>query len=162
MSKAMITVEGYVARDVEVNHTQGGKAVATVVVPHTPRRKSRDTGEFEDAGPTTWFEASCWERDAEAAGALVKGDYVVVTGQPQLETYEKRDGTGGAKVAIKFATVGLVRSARQGAAGGVNANASGGWAVPGAGGPQNAAKGFDPAAQRQHVQGGGSYDEAPF
>ncbi len=108
MSKATVTVEGLVARDVEVKYTKGGQSVANVVVPHTPRK--REGNEWVDAGPTTWFEASLWDAAAESAGGIGKGDLVVITGQPQVETYEGRNGTG-VKVVVRFATVGLVKRA---------------------------------------------------
>lgn len=155
MSKATIQVEGLVARDVEVRRTQSGSAVATVVVPHTPRRKNRDTGEWEDAAATTWCEASLWNEAAEQVADIQKGDLVLISGQPQVEVYEKRDGSSGAKLKIVFATVGVIRRAGggQGGAGRTQTASADQWATPAA---------FDAQAQAQHVQGGWDDAPAPF
>lgn len=105
MSKATISVEGFVARDPELRQVNG-KAVVAVDVAHTPRKK--DGNDWADAGPTIWFQASFWERDAQAIAATVrKGSLVTVTGQPELNVYEKQDGTSGVSVRIKFGTLGV-------------------------------------------------------
>lgn len=155
MSKATMTVEGVLARDVTINRTGTGRGVATLVVPHMPRRKNRDTGEWEDAAPvTTWVEASLWNEDADQVADWRKGDVVIMTGQPQLETYEKRDGTVSATVKLVFATVGLVKrsQAPQEARGQAN---SGGWAQE----PTQATSGAQAGAQWAAAEpGGGGWD----
>ncbi|WP_437582705.1 single-stranded DNA-binding protein [Paramicrobacterium sp. CJ85] len=113
MSKATTTVEGFAAEP-RRSQTQAGKDVLTVAVAHTPRRKNRETGEFEDAGPTTWFEAAFWEQDAHAVAQVVsKGTLVTITGQPEVNVFTKQDGTTGATVRLKFATLGVVPRAQQ-------------------------------------------------
>ncbi len=137
MSRATIIVEGLVSRDVQVKYTQAGQAVANVTVPHMPQRKNRDTGEWVDAASATmWVEASLWDEAAEAAADIRKGDVVRITGQPQLDTYEGRNGQG-VKIVVKSATVGLVKrgEARQVPATAPQTSGSGQWAaapIPGA------------------------------
>lgn len=134
MSKATLTIEGFVAKDPELgNHN--GKSVTSVTVPHTPRRKNQQTGQFEDAGPTLWVQASFWEADAEAVVANVrKGTLVTITGQPELRVYTKQDGTTGAELGLKFGTLGVIPRQQTGQ-GAPQTSAAGDWQsqpVPGA------------------------------
>lgn len=112
MSKATLTIEGFVAKDPELgNHN--GKSVTNVTVPHTPRRKNQQTGQFEDAGPTLWVQASFWGADAEAIAATVsKGTLVTITGQPDLRVFQKQDGTTDAALSLKFGTLGVIPRAQ--------------------------------------------------
>ena len=108
MSKATLTIEGFVAADPEIRDVNG-QQVATINVPHTPRRKNRDTGQFEDAGDTLWVQASFWGPDAIAVThAARKGALVIITGQPELNVYTKNNGDTGASLRIKFATLGVI------------------------------------------------------
>lgn len=108
MSKATLTIEGFIARDPETRDVNG-QQVATVTVPHTPRRKNRDTGQFEDAGDTLWVQASFWGDDAAAIIQTArKGELVTITGQPELNVYTKNDGTAAASLRLKFATLGII------------------------------------------------------
>lgn len=118
MSKATFTVEGFVAKAPELG-SHNGKSVTNVTVPHTPRRKNQQTGQFEDAGPTLWVQASFWEADAEAIVATVgKGTLVTITGQPELNVYTKQDGTTDAQLRLRFGTLGVIpRQEAQGHAG---------------------------------------------
>lgn len=107
MSKATMTVEGFVARDLEVRDA-GGKPVVNVVVPHTPQKRDQ-AGQWVDAGETLWVEVAFWERDAHAIAAMVrKGTLVTITGTPELRPYTKTDGTPATKLTLKFATLGVI------------------------------------------------------
>lgn len=139
MSKATLTIEGFVAKAPELgNHN--GKAVINVTVPHTPRRKNQQ-GQYEDAGPTLWVQASFWEKDAEAIAATVsKGTLVTITGQPELRVFQKQDGTTDAALSLKFGTLGIIPRAEHGGSGGRSQSQTGqsdGWGNQGA---QNAAQ----------------------
>ena len=108
MSKATLTVEGFVAKDPEVRYHEG-KAVVNVSVPHTPRKLNKQSNQWEDAGPTLWVQASFWERDAEAIAAVVrKGSLVTITGQPELNVYTKQDGGVDAQLRLKFGTLAVI------------------------------------------------------
>src|SRR5690606_23849664 len=139
MSKATLTIEGFVAKAPELgNHN--GKSVTNVTVPHTPRRKNQQTGQFEDAGPTLWVQASFWEADAEAIVATVgKGTLVTITGQPELSVYAKQDGTTDAQLRLRFGTLGVIpRQQAQDRAGSSGASSGADWASAPTGGAQNA------------------------
>ena len=108
MSKATMTIEGFVARDPEIRDVNG-QQVATVTVPHTPRRKNRDTGQFEDSGDTLWVQASFWGDEAVAVTHEArKGALVTITGQPELNVYTKNSGETAAQLRLKFATLGVI------------------------------------------------------
>ena len=139
MSKATLTIEGFVAKDPELGSYEG-KPVTNVSVAHTPRRLNKATNEWEDAGPTLWVQASFWERDAEAVVAAVsKGTLVTVTGQPELHLYQRQDGTTDGSVRLRFATLGVIpRAARpQSQEPQWSAPAADAWATPGAFGDEN-------------------------
>lgn len=108
MSKATLTIEGFVAKAPELGNYQG-KAVTNVSVAHTPRRKNQQTGQYEDAGPTLWVQAAFWEQDAESIVSVVtKGTLVTITGQPELRVFQKQDGTTDAGLTLKFGTLGVI------------------------------------------------------
>lgn len=111
MSKATITVEGFVTKDPEMRQVNG-KSVIAVDIAHTPRKKDGD--QWVDAGETIWFQASFWDRDAHAIAAAVrKSTLVTVTGQPELNLYQRQDGTSGVSVRIKFGTLGIIPREQQ-------------------------------------------------
>ena len=136
MSKATTTVEGFVANELEMRDVNGHRVVK-VTVPHTPRRKNRDTGQWEDAGETVWFTASFWDEQADTIlSGVAKRDLVVVTGQPATRGYQKQDGSIAVETELKFATLGVVPRAAdrgQGRAGAPNAGGAGDepWSTPG-------------------------------
>lgn len=108
MSTASIQLEGYVAQTPELKFSQGGDAFLNVTVPHTPRRKNRDTGEWEDAGDTLWVRFTLWREDAHRyADLLTKGTHVTVTGEPELRKWENGD-KHGADLQIKFPRVSII------------------------------------------------------
>lgn len=113
MSKATLTIEGFVAKDPELNY-HNGKPVTNVSVGHTPRRLNKQTNQWEDAGPTLWTQASFWDTDAEAiVNTVHKGTLVTITGQPEIRVYQKQDGTTDASLTIKFGTLGVIPRAEQ-------------------------------------------------
>lgn len=106
MSKATITVEGFVTKDPEMRQVNG-KSVIAVDIAHTPRKKDGD--QWVDAGETIWFQASFWEKEAEAIALSVrKSTLVTVTGQPELNVFTKQDGSTSVSVRIKFGTLGII------------------------------------------------------
>lgn len=114
MSKvSTITVEGYLAQDVEVRQTNAG-AVAEVTVPHTRRRKNQQTGQYEDAGATTWFKAAFWKDDIARVQGLKKGTPVILMGElGEVRAYVKSDNTAGANVVLLFASIGVTPARTQ-------------------------------------------------
>ncbi|MDY1005726.1 single-stranded DNA-binding protein [Curtobacterium sp. CFBP9011] len=108
MSKGTMTVEGFVANEPSLNRTNSGKSVISVTVPHQ-RSKRQEDGTWERQGETTWVEAAFWEDQADLiAQQVAKGTAVILTGDPEVQVYAKRDGTAGAKVVLRFPTLGIV------------------------------------------------------
>lgn len=155
-SKTEATIRGYLASDPRLNETQTGRRVANVSVGYTPQKKTQQG--YEDLAPTTWFEAALWDDAAGAAAELRKGDEVVLTGSPHVEVYDRKDGGSGVKVVLRFASCALLetaesRDARKSGRGAPNGAGADQWAQP---------AGFEPQAQREHVERGGFGDEPPF
>jgi single-stranded DNA-binding protein len=157
MSKGTLTVEGFVSNEPRLNRTNNGKSVISVTVPHQ-RSKRLENGDWERQGETTWCEGTFWEDQADVVAEMVsKGTAVIMTGDPEVQIYDKRDGTKGAKVVLRFPTIGVVpRVQRQQGEGGSSRPQQGGgepWAPQGGAQPQG-----DVWAQ----QGGTYDDETPF
>jgi single-strand DNA-binding protein len=115
MSKAAITVEAFVANELNIREA-GGHRVLDVSLPHTPSKKD-DQGQWVDAGPTTWYQATFWDEHADVVlRTIEKGSLVTVSGFPEIEVYSRTDGTPGGKVLIKYPTLAVVvRRPKQGA-----------------------------------------------
>jgi single-stranded DNA-binding protein len=110
-----------------------------------------------DAGDTIWFQASFWERDAQAIAASVrKGTLVTVTGQPELNVYQKQDGSSGVSVRIKFGTLGIIPRDGQGSRGGASTGPAADWDSAPAAKPQTGAQ------TEAWAPAGGYNDETPF
>lgn len=140
---ADIQLTGNLGSDAELTFTPNGKAKLEFSVGTTPRRLNQQTNEWEDAGETTWWRVTEWERKAEFwADHLVKGTKVVVTGTASVRTYEKKDGSKGFSAEVKPRTISVVPKAtstgnKQQAPTGVHAIPGGGygagsdpWAAP--------------------------------
>jgi single-stranded DNA-binding protein len=132
MSKATTTIEGFVSQTPELRTTTSGKRVVAISIPHQ-RQKKTDQG-YENIGDTTWAEATFWDAEADLIASQVqKGTAVIVTGDPEVQPYLKNDGTPGAKVILRFPTLGIVpRVPKQQAAsqqqGGYQAAGADAWA----------------------------------
>ncbi len=85
-----IRITGNLARPLELRYTQSGKAVLNGRLADTPRRRNRDTQQWEDAGPTLWVNFTVWDRDAEFLAEKADGfkGRVTVTGTLGLREYE--------------------------------------------------------------------------
>lgn len=109
---ADITLTGNLGSDAELTFTPNGKAKLEFSVGDTPRRLNQQTNEWEDAGETTWWRVTEWERKAEFwADHLPKGTKVVVTGTAAVRSYEKKDGTKGFSAEVKPKTISVVPKA---------------------------------------------------
>ena len=108
MSNATLKIDGYVAQEPKEGRTQSGDAYLSFSVPHTPRKKNRDTGEWEDAGDTLWVQVTLWREDAERfAGHIAKGTQVRVEGEPFLKAWES-NGKSGVNLEVKFPRASIV------------------------------------------------------
>ena len=97
-----ITISGFLGRESEVRTTKTGKTVSNLTVAHTPREKRGD--EWVDS-ETVWLKVSVW--DDLPPIMYAKGTRVVVSGQLNVETFEKK-GVTRQNLVVKNATVGLV------------------------------------------------------
>lgn len=96
-----LTVTGYAAADAEVKFLANGTPVANVSVPYTPRRKNDQTGQWEDAGDTTWVRIAVWRDDAELFAEQVhKGTMLTVTGRPNARAYMTKNGEPGVSLEV--------------------------------------------------------------
>ncbi|GAB3844406.1 single-stranded DNA-binding protein [Nesterenkonia populi] len=64
------------------------------------------SGQWQERN-TTWYTVKCWQRLASHVHAsMSKGDPVVVTGRPQLRTWQADDGKTGQELEIFAETIG--------------------------------------------------------
>ena len=82
---------GHCGRDAQVRYLPSGKAVATVTIATSSRRKDRQTGEFiED---TQWHRVQFFDRLAEIAGEYVKtGRLLYIEGRLRYGKYTDQSG----------------------------------------------------------------------
>lgn len=91
---ATIVLTGRLARNPESRNTNNGKTVTEITIP-------ADSG-YGDNKTTTWWKVVLFGKRAEtAAQYLTKGRWVTVTGEPMVETYDKRDGSKGFSPKVK-------------------------------------------------------------
>jgi len=86
---ASVTLVGHLGRDPETKQLASvAGSVTSFSLATTVKRK--------DAETTTWWNCSLFGKRGEAlARYLKKGDPVLVTGEPLLRAYQKKDGTEG-------------------------------------------------------------------
>lgn len=91
-------------RDAELRYTQSGDPVAALSMAFSYGRKGED-----GKRPTQWVDAAIWGKLAEAITPyLTKGAAVfVVLDDVHIETFQKRDGGEGHKLAGRVSTIEL-------------------------------------------------------
>ena len=110
-----ITLSGNLGSDSELTFTPNGKAKLEFSVGDTPRRLNQQTQQWEDAGETTWWRVTEWEKKAEFyAEHLLKGTKVLITGTAAVRTYEKKDGSKGFSAEVKPKSIAIVPKAGNG------------------------------------------------
>jgi single-strand DNA-binding protein len=106
---ATISVTGNVGTDPEVkffNGKNGQFGVASFSLGYTPSEKK--DGEWIQ-GDTIWFRVSVLGKQSDViAGAVHKGDKVLVIGAFKQSTYQAKDGTQKTSLEIKADSVTLV------------------------------------------------------
>ncbi len=101
-SYASATIVGHLGRDPAARQV-GDKTVANFSIAVSSRRGGREN--------TTWFDVSAWGKLADVATSyLKKGSPVMVAGNLQMETYEKKDGGQGSKLALDARDIVLLGS----------------------------------------------------
>ena len=135
-----LTVAGFAAKDAAIKFTPNGRAVSETSIPFTPRRKNQQTGQWEDAGDTTWVDVAVWGDDAETfADTVRKGTFVTVTGRPQVRAYTTQAGEARSSLSVSADSWGVTpRQPRQQQAPGVGTssarpNAAAQWGAPSGG-----------------------------
>ena len=93
---ARVFVTGNVGRDPELRFTASGQASLDVSIGCTPRRKDRQSEQWEDDGAPLWITCTLWGDEAERlADVLHTGDRVSVNGILKRRVYDRRDGGQG-------------------------------------------------------------------
>jgi len=96
-----ITISGRIGRDAELRTTQGGMQVLSFAVASSKKVKGEEK--------TTWFDCSLFgQRAMSLQPYIVKGGQLVVSGSIELQTFQKNDGTQGAKIQVFVNDVDLV------------------------------------------------------
>ncbi|MFT3950081.1 MAG: single-stranded DNA-binding protein [Agriterribacter sp.] len=99
-----------------VTNTVNGKTVINFSVAHT--EKFRDaSGQQKDK--TTWVECAYWTDRTGITPYLKKGTQVYAEGTPEVRTYTKNDGTGGASLTLRVFSVQLLGGGNRGDGGAV-------------------------------------------
>jgi len=92
MALPIIMIVGNLTADPELRFTGTGKAVASLRVACSDRKKDA-TGNWVD-GDKIFLNVNCWNETAEnATYTLTKGDTVTVTGKLKQRSYTAKDGT---------------------------------------------------------------------
>lgn len=103
---------GHLGQDPELKFTPTQKAVVNVSIAVNNGKKQAD-GSWSDE--TMWVRAEMWNDAAErAAEQLHKGNLVYAEGQLEVREFERKDGSPGVSIELKFARVmSLERSNRR-------------------------------------------------
>ncbi len=118
-----VILVGNLGKDPEVRYIPSGKAVCTLRLAMTERRKDGDSG-WKDH--TEWMDVVCWDKTAENAGQyLQKGRQVYVEGRLQTKQYKDKDGNERYRTEVVANQV-LFLGAGDRAAGGAPRKAEGG------------------------------------
>lgn len=107
----MFSEFGRVGRDVTVRFTPSGMAVAEIALAYEYGRKDQQTGKK----PTQWIEVTMWGKTAEALSQyLTKGKQVFIEAKDvHIQTYDKKDGTQGFKLAADFVGIKFANDVQQ-------------------------------------------------
>lgn len=97
-------VIGHLGKDCTVN-TVNGKNVINFTVAHT--EKYRDS-QGNNQEKTTWVDCAYWTDRTALSPYLLKGKQVFVEGTPEVRTFTRQDGTGGASLSLRVREVQLL------------------------------------------------------
>lgn len=94
------TFSGNLGADAELGSTPSGEKVC--------RFRVASKSGYGDRAKTDWVDCSYWGKRGESvAQYLKKGGKVTVSGELQLSEFQRRDGTPGAKLAVRVNDVDL-------------------------------------------------------
>lgn len=97
-------VIGNLGKDCVVN-TVNGKSVINFTIAHT--EKYRDSQGINQE-KTTWVDCAYWTDKTAVSPYLTKGKQVFVEGTPEVRTFTRQDGTGGASLSLRVREVQLL------------------------------------------------------
>lgn len=104
MTNTTVTLIGNVTREPELRHTPAGHPVVNFSIAVNHRKKQGD--EWIDDG-TSFYDCAAWRSLAEnVAGAITKGQRVIVVGNQRLRKYERPDGSTGLAIDIQVDEIG--------------------------------------------------------
>ena len=86
----LVILIGNLGRTPEVKHTQASVPVATFSLATSESWKDKASGEWQEK--TQWHKIVCWDKVAESAGKLLKGEKVYVSGALEYRKYTGKDG----------------------------------------------------------------------
>ncbi|WP_276501384.1 single-stranded DNA-binding protein [Terrimonas pollutisoli] len=97
-------VIGNLGKDCVVN-TVNGKNVINFTIAHT--EKYRDS-QGNNQEKTTWVDCAYWTDRTAISPYLTKGKQVFVEGTPEVRSFTRQDGTGGASLSLRVREVQLL------------------------------------------------------
>lgn len=148
----VVVITGNLTKDPELRSTGGGTPVCDLRVAVNSRRKSGQTGEWEDK--PNYFDVTVWGAQGEnCANYLSKGRPVAVEGRLDWSEWEAKDGSGRRQAVRIVANSVQFLGSRDGSGG----NGNGGGFAPSSDVPADSS---DFAAAG--AGGGGSDDDIPF
>lgn len=106
-------VIGRLGKDCVVNAVNG-KNVINFTVAHS--EKYRDS-QGNNQEKTIWVDCAYWTDRTAISPYLVKGTQVFVEGSPEVRSFTRQDGTGGASLSLRVREVQLLGSKSDGGAG---------------------------------------------
>ncbi len=90
-NKHYVFIMGHLGQDPDIRDVgSGGANVATLSVATTESYKNRN-GEWKDAH-TEWHRCNAWNKHADEAARLHKGDAVLIIGKNRTRKYTGKDG----------------------------------------------------------------------
>ncbi|MFG0325753.1 MAG: single-stranded DNA-binding protein [Phycisphaerales bacterium JB037] len=123
---------GNLTRDVEVRHTPGGQAVATVGLAVNRRYKTQSGEQREE---TTFVDCDAWGRTAEVmAQYLAKGRPVFIEGRLKLDQWQDQQGNNRSKLKVVVESFQFVDGPGEGGGGRSGGGSGGGGGGYGGGG----------------------------
>ena len=147
----VVVITGNLTKDPELRSTGGGTPVCDLRVAVNSRRKSGQTGEWEDK--PNYFDVTVWGAQGEnCANYLSKGRPVAVEGRLDWSEWEAKDGSGKRQAVRIVANSVQFLGSRDG-----GGNGNGGGFTPSSDVPADSSDFAGTAAA-----GGGSDDDIPF
>ena len=99
-----LQIIGNLGKDCVVN-TVNGKNVINFTLAHTEKYKDSQGVNQEK---TTWVDCAYWTDRTALAPYLTKGKQVFAEGTPEVRSFTRQDGTGGASLSLRVRDVQLL------------------------------------------------------